>query len=341
MSQIAAAKATARAFTDAFDASPPDARLRVLKQHSTPDFTWRGVHPFNVQPGAEAAMQAFWTPLLTAFTALQRREDVFFAGQNDCDSFTSTWTCSMGHFMGLFDQPWLGIPPTGKMAFLRYAEFHRIEDGKIAETALFCDVLSVMAQAGVDPMPPQTGASFIIPGPRTNDGLLLAPQPEAEGTKTLALVNNMAAMITEANKALQGESDWSLSPHEELALNWHEDMIWYGPHGIGSTYTIDRYIAQHQRPFRTHLADRVFNGHVARLAEGNYCGFFGWPNLTMTPLGGYLGMPGGGAPADMRVVDIYRRDGDKLSENWVIIDMLHFLKMQGLDVLDRLAQGVR
>lgn len=38
----------------------------------------------------------------------------------------------------------------------------------------------------------------------------------------------------------------------------------------------------------------------------------------------------------MRVVDIYRRDGDKLAENWVFIDMLHFLNMQGLDVLGRL-----
>jgi hypothetical protein len=38
----------------------------------------------------------------------------------------------------------------------------------------------------------------------------------------------------------------------------------------------------------------------------------------------------------MRVVDIYRRDGDKLAEIWVFIDMLHFLKMQGHDVPMRL-----
>ena len=40
--------------------------------------------------------------------------------------------------------------------------------------------------------------------------------------------------------------------------------------------------------------------------------------------------------ADMRVEDIYRRDGDKLADNWVFIDMLHILKVQGLDVLGRL-----
>jgi hypothetical protein len=43
----------------------------------------------------------------------------------------------------------------------------------------------------------------------------------------------------------------------------------------------------------------------------------------------------------MRVVDIYRRDGDKLAENWVFIDLLHWLSMQGLDVLGRLQDTVK
>ena len=36
------------------------------------------------------------------------------------------------------------------------------------------------------------------------------------------------------------------------------------------------------------------------------------------------------------VVDIFRRDGDKLAENWVFIDLLHFWKQQGLDILQRM-----
>ena len=38
----------------------------------------------------------------------------------------------------------------------------------------------------------------------------------------------------------------------------------------------------------------------------------------------------------MRIVDIYRRDGDKLVENWMFMDTLHYLNMQGLDILARL-----
>ena len=81
------------------------------------------------------------------------------------------------------------------------------------------------------------------------------------------------------------------SPQEELAQDWHDDMIWWGPAGIGATYTIERYAAQHSGPFRLAFRDRKFNGHLCRLAEGHFAGFFGWPNLTLTHAGGFMGLP--------------------------------------------------
>ncbi|MCC5956894.1 MAG: nuclear transport factor 2 family protein [Natronohydrobacter sp.] len=298
-----------------------------LAVHVHPDWHWRGMHPWHEQHGPEDVAMAFWQPFLRAMSRVQRREDVFFAGRNQIDGFKSVWVVSMGHLMGLFDAPFLGIAPARRIAMLRYAEFHRVENGRIAETAFFCDLLHLMRQAGQYPLPPQTGAHLIQPGPATHDGLLYGATAPAEGAQTLDLICRMIGAINE-HKQFSG-------PEEELAQHWHDDMCWWGPEGIGATCSIPRYIEQHQRPFRTQLGDRAFNGHIARLAEGNFGGFFGWPNLTLTPLGGYLGLPAG-ARADMRVVDIYRRDGDKLSENWIFIDMLHFLYMQGLDVLARL-----
>ncbi len=61
--------------------------------------------------------------------------------------------------------------------------------------------------------------------------------------------------------------------------------------------------------------------------------FFGWPNLTLTPNKKFMGLKTRKKPTDMRVIDIYRREGNKLSENWVFIDFLHFWKMQGIDIL--------
>ena len=65
-------------------------------------------------------------------------------------------------------------------------------------------------------------------------------------------------------------------------------------------------------------------------------GWFGWPNLIMKSTGGYLGLAGkSDIESEMRVVDLYRRDGDKIAENWIFIDHLHFLKILGIDLLER------
>ena len=80
---------------------------------------------------------------------------------------------------------------------------------------------------------------------------------------------------------------------------------------------------------------------MTRLAEGNYGGFFGWPSMTMRPTGGFMGMPANDRPSDMRIVDLYRREGDLLAENWIFIDLLHFFAMQGIDILERLREVPR
>ena len=78
-------------------------------------------------------------------------------------------------------------------------------------------------------------------------------------------------------------------------------------------------------------------GHLARLAEGSFGGFFGWPNFRAVHEGGFMGMPSSqGKETEFRVVDIYLRRDDKLAENWIFIDLLHWMKSQGVDVLGRL-----
>ena len=321
-------KTLVREYFTEMEKASPSSLSKVAGRYLSSDYKLLAVHPFNEQEGAEAAAEVLWKPLHEAFAPIQRRQDIFFAGTGEIDG--ENWVVSMGNFMGLLDRSWLGIPATRKMAFLRYAEFNCVKNGKICKTGFFCDILSVMQQVGINPLPIQTGASFVYPGPRTHDGLLFAPQPAEEGVKTLALVNKMVDDLTELNKS--GLDD---CPPEVLAKTWREDMIWYGPAGVGATYTIPRYQEQHQFPFRKGLKDKVFNGHVARLSEGNYAGFFGWPNLTHTPAGGFMGLPASDKKVHMRVVDIYRREENKLAENWVFIDIPYWLSLQGVDVLER------
>lgn len=336
------AKQIVQTFHQELDRAAVDEIESVLASHTSPQWLWRGMHPFYEQTGPTAVADVFYAPLRHAFAPVQRRADVFLAGVSSADESEfarpgSTWVMEMGHLLGLFDRSWLDIPPTRKMCFLRYAEFNRVgDDGLIHESAMFMDIPSVMRQAGHDPFPPATGSHHIYPGPMTHDGLLYAESDPAAGAATMALVDDMVSDLSEANR-VANETGVNIVPREAMARCWAEDMIWSGPHGIGATYTIDRYQQQHSYPFRFGLTDKIFNGHVARFAEGNYACFFGWPNLTNTPTGGFMGLPASIA-ADMRVVDVYRRDGDKLTENWVFIDLLHWLSMQGLDVLERMRQ---
>ena len=331
MSDFQSAKTLVRAFYDALDSAHPDQLEATLEKTTHPDWRWQGYHPFDEMTGPEEVLRQFWRPLRAALTSLQRRLDIFFAGENKIAGHEGVWVASMGHLMGLFDQPWLGIQPTGKIAMLRYAEFNRIEADKIAQTAMYFDIPHLMMQAGLAPFPPQTGAHLVQPGPLTHDGLLFAPQPPEEGQKTLAAIDYMVGDI----KTWRGGREEPLV--EELRRSWNEDMVWWGPAGIGATYTIERYAEQHSGPFRAGFKDRIFNGHICRIAEGHYGGFFGRPNLTLTPTGGFMGMPASEVPGDMRVIDMYRRVGDKLTENWIFIDLLHFWKMQGLDIMGRMA----
>jgi ketosteroid isomerase-like protein len=333
---ISAAKSLVRAHYAAIAAAQADTVEAALRARVSPECLWRGFHPWGEQTGPGAIAQTFWAPLLRAFTAPQRREDVFFAAHNHNDPEQDIWVVSMGHIMGLFDAPWVGIAATGKIAMLRYCEFNRVVNGQIVETALYCDLLHLMRQAGIVRFPAQTAQHLVQPGPMNHDGVQLRDAPVAEGDKTLALINRVVFAIDAANA-----DPGARSPRDEMLENWHDDMLWWGPEGIGATYTIDRYIAQHQGPFRRNIGRRTFNGHMARLAEGNYGGFFGWPNLSLINTGGFMGVPPSAAPADMRVIDIYRREGNKLAENWVFIDMLHFLKMQGVDVLSELGADIR
>ncbi len=48
--------------------------------------------------------------------------------------------------------------------------------------------------------------------------------------------------------------------------------------------------------------------------------------------GGWLGLPPTGQQLELRVMDIWRREGDLLKENWVAIDICHMLDQMGLDV---------
>ncbi len=300
--------------------------LSVLKKYVSDDYTWEGVYPFMDISGAEAVVEKFWAPVKNSLKSMQRRQDVFMAGEG---TDKKIWVMSMGQFMGLFDEEFLNIRPTGKMQHLQYVEWARVEDGKITHSAMFVDLLGFMKEAGCYPLPPETGHYFVYPGPRDHNGLMFEEQPAEKAPVSFAIVDDMINDLDSINAGYE-------APADMLKKSWNDDMIWYGPCGVGASYTIPRYQIQHQRPFRENMSNKSVNEIKGYFAEGDFVCFFCSMNTSHD--GGWLGMTGNDKIVNLRGdLDVYYCKDGKISENWCLFDIPYWLYQQGFDVFKRTA----
>ncbi|MCV5926940.1 ester cyclase, partial [Vibrio parahaemolyticus] len=76
------------------------------------------------------------------------------------------------------------------------------------------------------------------------------------------------------------------------------------------------------------------------LAKNDYVSTGGWPHMHGTHTGhsGWLGLAPTGKHIELRVMDIWRREGDLLKENWVAIDIVHILLQLGYDVFAQMKE---
>lgn len=287
-----------------------------------PELAWHGQHPVNDGVGREVWVRAALAPLIDAMPDVERRDDILNLGVLD----GAIWIAAMGHYCGTFVKPLFGIPATGHLAFLRYGEFYRVdESGTVLEVVTLWDLIGLMQQAGVDPLPPAAGVSILTPGPRGHDGVRPdVVEPDA-GARSLALVMAMAAGL--------GEYDGKTLQSMGQTRFWSPDMLWYGPAGIGANRRLKGFEDFHQRPFLIAFPDRRGAPNKVRIGDGAYCASRGWPSLLMTHAGPYLGHPATNRAVTMRVMDWWRRDGDLLAENWVFIDLPHLFLQFGRDLM--------
>jgi predicted ester cyclase len=138
-------------------------------------------------------------------------------------------------------------------------------------------------------------------------------------------------MSVEKNKELVARMIEGLNDHriEGGEAFWSEDMIWRGPAGIGTKHSLKQYQEEHQHPFLHAFPDKKAFDEI-RIAEGDYVAATGYQQATHS--GDWLGILASGVPVKVRYMDFWRVEGDKLVENWVLIDILDFLEQVGYDV---------
>jgi predicted ester cyclase len=284
--------------------------------------------PVNLCAGRDAYKSHLLAILRAAFPNGEERTEIRLAGHYaPANHVHGDWVASSGHIAGVFEADLFGIPATGQVAFVRFGRFERYVDGKIVQTIVLLDLPALMMQAGVWPLSPPMGPSGMAPSPRAQDGMVA--RGGGGGEESLALVQ---AMIGGLHK-FKGDGLKAMGMRDF----WTEDFWWYGPAPIGNFRGHTDYERGHQLPFLTAFPDRVGGNHRARIGEGNYVASTGWPSITATHKGGgWLGLAPSDRPITMRVMDFWRRENDRLDENWVMIDLIDLLDQMGLDVFARI-----
>lgn len=303
----------------------PDAELdsfagKVLAENAV----WDVSDPVGSLIGPKAILNGFIRPLRAALTQVQRRDEIFMGAANVREE-GGNWCASVMHYVGNFDGPLWGMSPCQRLVFLRAGEFYRVDQGKITKARIIIDLIDLMRQAGRFPLPMELGTEMLFPGPATHDGVF--PQG-GDGVASLAVVEGMFADLhafdpeTFSSKGQTGSTGY-----------WADDMLWYGPGGIGSNYLWSGFVKDHRESFLKAFPDRKGGNHYCRIGDGNYVAASGWPSMTMTFQGDYLGVKADGRPLTLRVMDFYRCAGGQIKENWVHLDYVNLLAQMGFDAI--------
>ena len=291
------------------------------------------VAPINEITGGKGLLKKIFSPMLSAFPNLYRRTDIIFAGISN----NQEWVTGSGHYVGTFAKDWMGIPANKKLTYLRYGEFHRMQNGQAIETYIFLDFIDLLRQIGKWPLLTKSlGDERFIPGPITSDGIILEAQNSEETKTSLVMVEEMLRNLHTK------EQYWR--------KYWHPNMMWYGPSGYGSYIGVDGF-ARFQLPYESVFdpyrkssttmtcekgskLDLAVKGHFARFAEGNFVASGGWPSHGGHLCKEWLGIEAKGQQFTCRVSDWWRREGDVLVENWVFVDLIDMLKQLDYDVFE-------
>lgn len=302
----------------------------------SPQIGWHAAHPIDDLQGVDAFFQHYWHPIAAALPDIEYRPLVRVAGyydgrELDGDGAAGDWVNTTGYLVGTWKAPLLGIPPSFRTLYLRFGELIRVADGRIVEAYVIPDFIDAMVQRGVCPLRPSLGHPGLVLPPMSMDGVHRAPGVAAESARSLRLVLDMLAGLGR----FDGKSLHSMDQEQF----WHADFMWFGPGGIGASRGLDGFRAHHQGPFLKGFPVRGVDRTKSLVADGAYVATGGWPHMTAIHKGpGWLGLTPTQRKVTMRVMDFWRREGDRLRENWVSIDIIDILRQFDFDVFAQMRE---
>lgn len=302
--------------------TPVEKLADAIRPFFADNFTCKAFRPIEDCNTVEQLTEKFWKPLKHAFGNVNRIPGVEIDGI--CALEHKYWVSAVGMYQGQFENPLYTIPPTNTLNHIRFMDFYQIKNDKIVMVYKLMDYIGLMIRAGVCPLPPSMGSNDDTVCPRNQDGLLYGDANPELTAQTQQIAMGMLSDLLHAKKT-QTDTQTSV---------WADDMIWYGPSGIGTFYGMDGF-DMYRRAFLNTFPDRDYGFGHAQINKDNIACIVGWKHVIGTHMGsGWLGLAPTGKVVNMRVSDFWYMIDGKIAQNWVLIDIVDIFHQLGINLFD-------
>ena len=120
-----------------------DHDIAGMDRFFAPDFRWMGNAGCGTKNGLREFQDNWQRPFQAAFSDKVCIDEARVA--------QGEWMAAFGRQEATHSGEFMGIAPTGKRVEIRYMDFWKVEDGRIADNWVMVDFAHVMRQLGVDP----------------------------------------------------------------------------------------------------------------------------------------------------------------------------------------------
>ena len=137
---------------------------------------------------------------------------------------------------------------------------------------------------------------------------------------------------TRTRAVIEGMVD-GLNDHriDDIGAFFSHGFRWIGNTGCGTKNGLQEFQENWQRPFQAAFSDKICIDE-ARLYMGEWAAAFGRQEATHS--GRFMGIDPTGKRVEIRYMDFWKVENDKITDNWVMVDFPHVLAQLGHDVFN-------
>lgn len=233
-------------------------------------------------------------------------------------------TCTSASYgPGRWIGPFAGVepPPDHPWVVVHDLDFYLLEGDRIKINWCMVDVVNLFDQVGYHTLPP---------APMPMDGYLPARAMDGIPAPLSAMVS--PEDTEESTKIWRASLDEDFLGSSNAASFWADDIVWYGPGGIGTAHSKSEYQTHFLKPLHAAFSNVELATDLL-VCEGAYCGCHFYLHGDHT--GEWLGEKPTGKRIPLRIgAHAHIKDG-KIVEGWLQIDIPLAFHHMGIDFYGR------